>query len=339
MAQRCPGSVFKGPATLDSFRWHINERGVANVLESDGNHSVEGLLYLINPKDEGVLDRNEGVSRGFYQKHLTMVSFQPHGQYSDVKTTRLALLLKQRRDEIDDDISSNRTSRRSPWYKAKALVYVSNDYNRDGPIREEYITRMEGAVNDAVLLGVSKPFVNNYIVPFLNPERVFHLSSSEHKQREKGLVGRGPEPSAPDTAVRRSKSTENRIKPDADSNGAAAHYLTMKKNGSERLDAPHVNAENQARSEDCLCIYPSDMLEAVDNVRRSTREWCEYYVVVERRTGVDTSVSVAVSTGQPRLANEAAMKEFKKVLNTEGKSAVVSFEAPDVVVVEEGSPV
>src|SRR6478609_7450773 len=59
MAHRCPGSVFKGKAILDSYRWQINERGVANVVESGSDHSVEGLLYMIGPKDERTLDRSE----------------------------------------------------------------------------------------------------------------------------------------------------------------------------------------------------------------------------------------------------------------------------------------
>lgn len=196
MAQRCPGSVFKGPAILDSYRWHINERGVANVLESDGHHFVEGLLYEITAKDERALDRNEGVSKGFYQKHVTKVSVQPHDQYTDFHTDGLALLLKQLREEVGDD---NRVSRRSPWTKVPALIYVSENYTRDGPAREEYIPRMRNAVKDAIFLGVSKPFVNKYIVPYLRQE--------EKKSQEKG-----PGPEAQDTITKKTVSRQTSVK-------------------------------------------------------------------------------------------------------------------------------
>ncbi len=32
LAERCPSSIFIGKAVLDGFKWHINERGVANVV-------------------------------------------------------------------------------------------------------------------------------------------------------------------------------------------------------------------------------------------------------------------------------------------------------------------
>ena len=195
MAQRCPESVFKGPAILDSFRWHINERGVASVLKSDGNHSVEGLLYEINAKDEQALDRNEGVSKGFYQKRVMKVSVQPHDQYTDFNTDGLALLLKQLRQEVGDD---NRVSRRSPWKKVPALVYVSENYTKDGPAREEYIPRMRNAINDAVFLGVSKPFINKYIVPYLREEKKF--------------PGQASRPEAQGTVAKKVMSRQNSVK-------------------------------------------------------------------------------------------------------------------------------
>lgn len=195
MAQRCPESVFKGPAILDSYRWHINERGVASVLKSDGNHSVEGLLYEINAKDEQALDRNEGVSKGFYQKRVMKVSVQPHDQYTDFNTDGLALLLKQLRQGKGDD---NRVSRRSPWKKVPALVYVSENYTKDGPAREEYIPRMRNAINDAVFLGVSKAFINKYIVPYLREEKKF--------------PGQAPGPEAQGTVAKKVMSRQNSVK-------------------------------------------------------------------------------------------------------------------------------
>ncbi|KAJ4115319.1 hypothetical protein NW768_011171 [Fusarium equiseti] len=196
MAQRCPDSVFKGPAILDSYRWHINERGVANVLKSDGYHSVEGLLYEITATDERALDRNEGVSKGFYQKHIAKVSVQPHDKYTDFNTDGLALLLKQLRQEVGND---DRVTRRSPWSKVSALIYVSENYTKDGPAREEYIPRMRNAISDAVFLGVSKPFVNKYIVPYL-------------QQEGKKFQEKGPGPEAQTTTTKKVMSRQNSVK-------------------------------------------------------------------------------------------------------------------------------
>jgi hypothetical protein len=219
MARRCPGSIFKGPAILDSFQWQINQRGVANVVKSDGNHLVEGLLYMVTTEDESALDRNEGVSKGFYQRHLATVSFQPHGQYTDFKTTRLALLLKQWREEMGNYLCNDRASRRSPWTKLRALVYISDDYTSDGQIRDEYIPRIQDAVNDAVHLGVSKPFVNKYIVPFLDTGKIFHLSAnisiSNHKQVQKRLAETGLAPMAQSAVVQKAKSQDNSVMQEA----------------------------------------------------------------------------------------------------------------------------
>lgn len=72
MAHRCPDSIFLGKATLRGYRWQINERGVANVVQTPrgrqrqrrrGGDLVEGLLYAVSTSDERALDRREGARR------------------------------------------------------------------------------------------------------------------------------------------------------------------------------------------------------------------------------------------------------------------------------------
>lgn len=46
-----------------------------------------------------------------------------------------------------------------------AIVYASTAYVRDGEVKERYVPRMERAVADAVALGVSRGFVEEYIAP------------------------------------------------------------------------------------------------------------------------------------------------------------------------------
>lgn len=362
MAQRCPGSVFKGPAILDSFRWHINERGVANVLKSDDNHSVEGLLYTVTPKDESALDRNEGVSKGFYHKHLAMVSVQPHGQYTDFKTARLALLLKQRRQEIGDS-SNDRTSRRSLWTKVPALVYVSEDYVRDGPIRDEYIPRMQNAVNDAVCLGVSKPFVSKSIAPFL--QRPATLSIGNHQLEQKKVQEKGPETEHRDTVTIKGTSQENSV------NGEAS-YDTKKTNRLERegmlseirvaltnriFQISDILAVSQSepaktrrlqadridllRYDDCLCVFPVEMLDAIDKAAKvcgPANTLSDYYVILERMTSVEKSLSIVANARNACQANKQIIKVFKDILKTEVKSSEVSSEDLDVTAVRQEYP-
>ncbi|KAF5640071.1 uncharacterized protein FTJAE_4618 [Fusarium tjaetaba] len=336
VAHRCPGSVFKGKATLESYRWQINERGVANVVESGNEHSVEGLLYMIGPKDERTLDRSEGVSKGFYQKYLMRVSFEPHPQYANFKTGRLSHLLEQRRDSMSGDVArfpnnanrkvrfnapphidpisymdgEERSGRHSRTEQVKALVYVSEDYTTDGSIREEYIARMQNAVNDAVSLGVSKPFVNKYIVPFLDCEQIWHLSERKsteiHHEQPRKLLELESETDAQTILNEEPKEEQPDDKPPvenkvADVSGSATDEKSSDVDMNEETNQEgKINLDHMfdvfaalvftAFKEDDLSghidlsklrtenrdenggssIFPTDLLEAVDKVNQST---------------------------------------------------------------------
>ncbi|RSM19519.1 hypothetical protein CDV31_001679 [Fusarium ambrosium] len=185
MAKRCPSSVFIGTGTLPGYRWQINERGVANVVPTDGS-SVEGLVYLVNARDVRALDRSEGVARKLYQKHMLEIVLQRHRQYSSFTSARLSQVLAEAPNSSDEataqpsDSDSGRpthrdgppSQRQQRAYRpldVKALVYVSENYSTDGGIREEYIARMQNAVANASILGVSQSFLDKYIVPHLQP--------------------------------------------------------------------------------------------------------------------------------------------------------------------------
>jgi hypothetical protein len=75
MAERCPDSLFMGKATLPGFRWQINQRGVANVVEAGPRLCLEGLVYAVTAADRRALDRSEGVARQFYVPHMLTVEF------------------------------------------------------------------------------------------------------------------------------------------------------------------------------------------------------------------------------------------------------------------------
>ncbi len=203
MAQRCPESVFKGKATLPAYRWQINQRGVANVVRS-ADDEVEGLLYYVSPRDEGALDRAEGVSKAFYQRHYLIVTCEPHKRFSGFKSSRLAQLLAHEKLQVAEDQTAGsiaskgssttldesepkrRDEKEDPgrsWQQIEALVYISENYKDDGKIREEYISRMQKAASDAVTLCVSQSFVDKNIAPFFN-DRIKQQATGQSLARE-----------------------------------------------------------------------------------------------------------------------------------------------------------
>ncbi|KAM0349385.1 hypothetical protein ACHAPU_003794 [Fusarium lateritium] len=153
MRQRCPYSTPVGLAYLKGWKWIINARGYANVvqlpIDSDDDNTpdadadadageskqltargkgkeqateededgVYGLLYLVPAEDEERLDGYEGVPWA-YQK------FQVDVKWASAK-----------RNE-DDTL--------------RALVYVDSERVEEDVPREEYVGRMEEGIEDAV---------------------------------------------------------------------------------------------------------------------------------------------------------------------------------------------
>lgn len=81
MKERCPTSTYLGIARLNGYRWIINERGYANVVETfetqkGPTNEVWGLVFELQPTDEDKLDINEGVPEDYTKEDLT-VDFWP----------------------------------------------------------------------------------------------------------------------------------------------------------------------------------------------------------------------------------------------------------------------
>ncbi|KAF5661678.1 hypothetical protein FHETE_8326 [Fusarium heterosporum] len=144
MRQRCPYSTPVGLAYLKGWKWIINARGYANVvqlpIDSDDDtpdaeeskqlgarekgkdkareeDGVYGLLYLVPAEDEERLDGYEGVPWA-YQK------FQVDVKWASAKS------------DGDDAL--------------RALVYIDSDRVDEDEPREEYVGRMEEGIKDAV---------------------------------------------------------------------------------------------------------------------------------------------------------------------------------------------
>lgn len=77
MKKRCPASTYRGIARLPSYRWLINERGYANVVQTcDDKDEVWGLVFELQQTDEVKLDINEGVPEAYTKEDLS-VDFWP----------------------------------------------------------------------------------------------------------------------------------------------------------------------------------------------------------------------------------------------------------------------
>ncbi|KAK6208054.1 AIG2 family protein [Colletotrichum tabaci] len=183
MALRCPSSVPVGLAHLPDYTFIINSRHYANVVRNvtptSGTHAVAapggsdrsssssggdnssdpqtspanlgvyGVLYILPPADEAVLDRCEGVPYAYQKENLlvTVVSATgPNGGGDD-----------------DDSIARPRNGA-----TIAALVYVDNDRVEPSTPWDEYVDRMNRGVDEATrLFGLPAGYVDYVIRPYI----------------------------------------------------------------------------------------------------------------------------------------------------------------------------
>lgn len=82
MAKRCPEAKLIGKGRLNGYRFIINGRGVASVVNQQGR-SVEGLLWRITSGNEEALDYYEGVSfNTYFKKDITIDRYKDDETYS-----------------------------------------------------------------------------------------------------------------------------------------------------------------------------------------------------------------------------------------------------------------
>jgi len=65
MAARCPGARAVGLATLEGWRFLINQDGYATITRSAGA-LVHGVLWRLTARDRAALDAYESLSSGLY---------------------------------------------------------------------------------------------------------------------------------------------------------------------------------------------------------------------------------------------------------------------------------
>lgn len=111
--------------------------GYANVIPSEGD-IVYGMIYELTADDEDKLDGFELVPIHYIKRILAVEIIHNEGS-----------LLAIEKKNID------------------ALVYVDVERVIDGPPKEEYITRINMAVADAMQKGIPKDYIDKYVRPFI----------------------------------------------------------------------------------------------------------------------------------------------------------------------------
>jgi gamma-glutamylcyclotransferase len=171
MHNRCPNSTYLGIARLDGYKWIINERGYANVVEIERlttprrNALVEsnaalhlrmklyesevwGLVYSLQPGDEARLDKNEGVPVA-YTKEMLRCDFWPAS------------------DDQDGDPSKPAKKKRAKKEKEDLLVYINRDDVTPSKPKEEYVYRMNMGIQDAIEKGVPEGYVEEVMRKYI----------------------------------------------------------------------------------------------------------------------------------------------------------------------------
>lgn len=154
MRSRCPTSVYLGVARLGRYKWIINNRGYANVVElpadsrtedarSPDSEVVFGLVYSLAPSDERRLDDNEGVPVVYAKEHLECDFWKAGEQTGWVDV------------------------RKAPTGRVRMLVYVDRKRTVEDRPQKEYVYRMNQGITDAINMGVPKAYVDEVMRRFI----------------------------------------------------------------------------------------------------------------------------------------------------------------------------
>ena len=169
---RCPTSQYLGVARLNNYRWIINDRGYANIIEvskdpttreceyssptKDSNYEnvVFGLVYSLEAEDEKRLDRNEGVPIAYTKEDLSC-------------------------DFWSSDTSHKVDTSKQLYERRDLLVYIDRKRMTPDKPRKEYIYRMNRGIDDALEMGVPEQYVRNVMREFIPAEETGERRSME----------------------------------------------------------------------------------------------------------------------------------------------------------------
>ncbi|KAF1960592.1 hypothetical protein CC80DRAFT_488891 [Byssothecium circinans] len=176
MRTRCPTSTYLGIARLQNYKWLINDRGYANVVQvpsspptstTSPHHSypnvVYGLVYSLQNTDEERLDRNEGVPVAYTKEYLSCDFWAAaHGAGSKIDTSD------------------------PPTKTREMLVYIDRKRVEEDEPKEEYVYRMNRGIEDAIKVGVPVKYVDEVMRKFIPKEEGKSKGIEEKALRQAG---------------------------------------------------------------------------------------------------------------------------------------------------------
>jgi gamma-glutamylcyclotransferase len=171
VTKRCPGAQYIGIARLRNWRWQINERGYANVVETppvvssptttkwlgplmggeekgrETNDRVYGIVYRLDKEDEEKLDGYEDVPNS-YEKETMWVEFWGKREGADGSGHPV-------------DVKNMRSQR------VKVLVYVDKKHTTSSSPNGMYRYKMNVGIRDALAGGIPQSYIDQCIRPFV----------------------------------------------------------------------------------------------------------------------------------------------------------------------------
>ena len=175
MYDRCPNSVIAGMGRLKGYRWIINTRGYANIVDTEATRSgkqpydvpythidecVYGMVYLIAPDDEARLDVYEGVPFA-YTKEIMTAEFWPTGPPDPTPA--------------------------DPAKKRDVLVYIDRNRTSSGFPQHEYIDRMNQGIHDLEEMGSPLGYTKDVLRQRIPLDRNFDYSVETKPRETRGV--------------------------------------------------------------------------------------------------------------------------------------------------------
>ena len=205
MALRCPTSQYLGVARLNGYRWIINDRGYANVVEittttskfhstpedtpeapREGTEQIPGKGWEVNGE--------EALEKG---KHSDVVFGLVYSLLSNDEA-RLdkneGVPIAYTKENLTVDFWSAKTSGQPSWVDVTKrpskvldmLVYIDRNRTTQDEPKTEYIYRMNRGIEDALKLGVPESYVQGVMREFIPEDD----ESAEGKDARSG-AGKG----------------------------------------------------------------------------------------------------------------------------------------------------
>ncbi|KAH2023279.1 hypothetical protein KXV45_000965 [Aspergillus fumigatus] len=181
MAQRCPESVIFAKGALCNYKWQTNSRGGGNVIQGNTEDVVHGIVFIISSSEVEALRRYEGVDKQFFVEKKLVIELEAISdpRFSRQKTADVVkvlatkdsdygkhTILATKRPTSSDEICQVET-RLSGSHEA--LVYISTPmYRSPGAITNDYSRRMQQAIADARLLGLSEDYLTYTLGPLIS---------------------------------------------------------------------------------------------------------------------------------------------------------------------------